>query len=977
MADRRKLQGEIERCHKKVQEGVETFEDLWQKAHNAPNTNQKEKYEADLKKEIKKLQRLRDQIKTWIASSEIKDKRLLLDDRKLIETQMERFKVLERETKTKAYSKEGLGAAQKLDPAQREKDEIINWMSDSIGSLKIQIDQFESEIEVLMAALKKKKNDKEKLERHEELKSWLEKHRYHINQLETLMRMLDNSTVEVDQIKKIKDDVEYYIESSQDPDFEENEYLYEDISELDDMQEYLAKSRAATLANHTSSFDSGTTKNSSNATGDEEGSNSVHSYTPTSRSSSPAPSPGLTNHSKGAADISAINTNSTTSNAICTTVNNSTSNTNIINSNNGISSSSSSSSGHTANVKSSTSVSQSMWTTSSSASSFSSVTCSTTTTTTSSSSLPSGKIGTMSQQLNSVPGDISFSSTATSNNFVTHSENPEKLSNINVFSTSNAASINTLGATTASPVSSSTVTSSSFTPGSPVNRKGPSTLYASAVAAVQRWRDQQHSQINDNSVNLNENSTDNNIVNRNASSPPNLNQSSQSSSSNIMSNLTSSATSSSILDSNLKQVQLNNINNNPLSQIHSISSSSFLGSMSNATTTAALYSIAAAATGAQTTSTPSLSSLASSAWTQGPMPGTRNQLPSQQQPVSQNNSILMNGPSNPVSSTAKMPPSHTHSLASSGPPQQSTTTNLSGQSGQSMGSNSAPTLNQLTSMSLKSAAQQAVANAGLESQINSKNERGSSSSGSTNIFDTGTTPSLSAVNTHTINVNNINTSNVSSIPSSTSVIGLLSGNKSMAMPSIVSSSSVSNLTSSVSTGGVSSPSNMSVHSSEAHIPPLLGVAPLGPVKLPQQCIYQLHMLEAACRHTIHPIDSQRLRLYLPPNPCPTPSYYPQQALPHCDSVDFFHRLSTETLFFIFYFMEGTKAQYLAAKALKKQSWRFHTKYMMWFQRHEEPKTITDEFEQGTYVYFDFEKWGQRKKEQFTFEYRYLEDRELN
>lgn len=44
-------------------------------------------------------------------------------------------------------------------------------------------------------------------------------------------------------------------------------------------------------------------------------------------------------------------------------------------------------------------------------------------------------------------------------------------------------------------------------------------------------------------------------------------------------------------------------------------------------------------------------------------------------------------------------------------------------------------------------------------------------------------------------------------------------------------------------------------------------------------------------------------------------------------------------------LQGTKAQYLAAKALKKQSWRFHTKYMMWFQRHEEPKTITDEFEQ--------------------------------
>jgi len=44
-------------------------------------------------------------------------------------------------------------------------------------------------------------------------------------------------------------------------------------------------------------------------------------------------------------------------------------------------------------------------------------------------------------------------------------------------------------------------------------------------------------------------------------------------------------------------------------------------------------------------------------------------------------------------------------------------------------------------------------------------------------------------------------------------------------------------------------------------------------------------------------------------------------------------------------VQGTKAQYLAAKALKQKSWRFHSKYMMWFQRHEEPKTINEEFEQ--------------------------------
>jgi len=42
---------------------------------------------------------------------------------------MERFKVIERETKTKAYSKEGLGAAIKVDPKEKEKEDITSWLS--------------------------------------------------------------------------------------------------------------------------------------------------------------------------------------------------------------------------------------------------------------------------------------------------------------------------------------------------------------------------------------------------------------------------------------------------------------------------------------------------------------------------------------------------------------------------------------------------------------------------------------------------------------------------------------------------------------------------------------------------------------------------------------------------------------------------------------------------------------------------------
>ncbi|OXA38140.1 CCR4-NOT transcription complex subunit 3 [Folsomia candida] len=139
---------------------------------------------------------------------------------------------------------------------------------------------------------------------------------------------------------------------------------------------------------------------------------------------------------------------------------------------------------------------------------------------------------------------------------------------------------------------------------------------------------------------------------------------------------------------------------------------------------------------------------------------------------------------------------------------------------------------------------------------------------------------------------------------------------------------------------------------------------------------EFKIMEAVHQHLPVSADSERMRQFFPRDPYPTPLYYPQHPLSNSDSFEFINRLSIETLFFIFYYLEGTKAQDLVIQILKSQSWRFHTKYMMWFQRHEEPKVITEEYGQGTYVYFDIEKWGQRKKDGFVFEYRYLEDRDL-
>ena len=137
----------------------------------------------------------------------------------------------------------------------------------------------------------------------------------------------------------------------------------------------------------------------------------------------------------------------------------------------------------------------------------------------------------------------------------------------------------------------------------------------------------------------------------------------------------------------------------------------------------------------------------------------------------------------------------------------------------------------------------------------------------------------------------------------------------------------------------------------------------------------------------------RPKYYVPRNPYQTPAYYPQSPNPVLSTAGIFSQLDVETLFYVFYFLPGTYQQYgittdftsglrmlttigryLAAKELKRQSWRFHVKYLTWFQRHSEPQAITEEYEQGVYVYFDWEgSWCQRKKSDFRFEYRYLSE----
>lgn len=220
---------------------METFETIFDKIHYTNNANQKDKYEQDLKKEIKKLQRLRDQIKTWLSSNDIKDKRALMDNRKLIEAQMERFKQVEKEMKTKAYSKEGLMQKERLDPKDQEKADACEFVTNAVDELSRQVETAEFAIEQLEGATSKrgKKPDPQRLEELHEKERLNERRKYHINRLELILRLLENDHLEPDRVNEFKDAIQYYVDENQDPDFVEDEGLYEELN-LEEEEELYA-----------------------------------------------------------------------------------------------------------------------------------------------------------------------------------------------------------------------------------------------------------------------------------------------------------------------------------------------------------------------------------------------------------------------------------------------------------------------------------------------------------------------------------------------------------------------------------------------------------------------------------------------------------------------------------------------------------------------------------------------------------------
>ncbi|XP_038699463.1 general negative regulator of transcription subunit 3-like isoform X4 [Tripterygium wilfordii] len=841
MGASRKLQGEIDRVLKKVQEGVDVFDSIWTKVYDTDNANQKEKFEADLKKEIKKLQRYRDQIKTWIQSSEIKDKKVsasyeqaLVDARKLIEREMERFKICEKETKTKAFSKEGLGQQPKTDPKEKAKSETRDWLNNVVGELESQIDSFEAEMEGLSV-----KKGKTRPPRLTHLETSITRHKAHIMKLELILRLLDNDELSPEQVNDVKDFLDDYVERNQDDfdEFDDVDELYntlplDKVESLEDLVSIVPPlAKVAPVLSLKTPLSTSASQMPATPTSNHQPGTSVHDQfddtaSQDSNSDSIARTPPAKNSVVGSPAASTL----TGSHATPVPVN-----------------------------------------------------------------VPSNSLPAISAASANLPGSTSVHG---------------GLENASTVVTSSTGSLT-------GSVKEDEITSLSG------YRPSPTLADAGLIRGIGRGG---FSSQPTSSIPLSSGS----VVPSNGALgtlPLTLDTAKR----NLM-------VADERLGSSAMVQPLASPISNRMTLPQAIKANDGTGSVDSAN-----IGEAAALGGRPFSPT---------------VPGM------QWRPVSsfqsfQNQNEPLNSQSSAVSSQSSL-----------------------GLGIQGLGLNnvSSVTSQQPTSIHQQSN-QQALMSSGLQ-DADTGHLKLEESQQQQNLPDNSNPESAPSSGFGKNPVNEDDLKDPYTVDAPTGLSGSVADLPQV--PRDIDLSPGQPLQSNQPSGGLGVIGRRSVADLGA-IGDSLSASYASPGVVHDQ-MYNLKMLEAAYYKLPLPKDSERLRSYTPRHPAATPASYPQIQAPIVNNPAFWERLSidsygTDTLFYAFYYQQNTYQQYLAARELKKQSWRYHRKYNTWFQRHEEPKIATDEYEQGTYVYFDFHiandesqhGWCQRIKTEFTFEYNYLED----
>ncbi|CAN3375701.1 general negative regulator of transcription subunit 3 [Diutina rugosa] len=269
----RKLQKDIDIIFKKISEGLHEFHyhyDRYEAINNdedSDNSREKEKLESDLKKEIKRLQKFREQIKIWQSKDDIKALTLasgqlsqkLNENKRLIEEGMEMYKEVERTSKLKTFSNQSILMAASMDndddvglddadgssdgwDTDQDVDEFLSdpeeeeyseetvqeilFFQDIIHQLSAQLQKLHGEYDKLVNKKVRKNNSGTIEAKKEKIQATLAQHKIHIKKILKLIRLLKLGKLsDMNLLEVVKSDLERYVDTN--GEFDNN--LYEDI----------------------------------------------------------------------------------------------------------------------------------------------------------------------------------------------------------------------------------------------------------------------------------------------------------------------------------------------------------------------------------------------------------------------------------------------------------------------------------------------------------------------------------------------------------------------------------------------------------------------------------------------------------------------------------------------------------------------------------------------------------------------------
>jgi CCR4-NOT transcription complex subunit 3 len=100
------------------------------------------------------------------------------------------------------------------------------YLTAALSKLKEQIEILEFELESLAG----KKKGKTETTRATQIADFIKRHKFHERALEKTLRMLENESVMPSQVEEMQEDLNYYLESNQEPDFfYDDEQIYEPV----------------------------------------------------------------------------------------------------------------------------------------------------------------------------------------------------------------------------------------------------------------------------------------------------------------------------------------------------------------------------------------------------------------------------------------------------------------------------------------------------------------------------------------------------------------------------------------------------------------------------------------------------------------------------------------------------------------------------------------------------------------------------